>query len=327
MGEAATGARRVQVSSILGPEVLARMRRRIPFAGPAMIVHAWVLIALAIAMVDWTPEIHWALLIVTVPLAIAVIGSRQLGLAILLHEGAHGCMARDPRVNMAISQWFCAWPVFSDTKSYRDYHLAHHAHAQTMKDPDLVLSVPFPVSAQSFRRKMLRDLTGQTGFKQRKAQIKAALGAPGAGFAARARVFWQKLGGPIVANAAILGAMIAAGVWWAWPLLWIVPLLTWQQAVTRVRNIAEHALIPVDGDPLGVARTTKAGWIARLFLAPYYVNYHAEHHVMMYAPCYNLPRLHAALMSGPAKARIVVSPTYGEILRRAASKGVVLAAA
>ena len=45
--------------------------------------------------------------------------------------------------------------------------------------------------------------------------------------------------------------------WWAYPLLWLVPLLTWQQAVTRVRNIAEHALIPVNGDPLGVARTTQ----------------------------------------------------------------------
>ena len=326
MSEAASGTRRVQVSTILPAETLARMRTRIPFMGPLMIVHAWALIALAIAMVDWTPMLHWSLLIVTVPLAIAVVGSRQLGLSILLHEGAHGCMARNPSVNMAISQWFCAYPVFADTKIYRDYHLSHHVHAQTMKDPDLILSAPFPVTASSFRRKMLRDLTGQTGFKQRRAQVKAALGVPGSGFAARLKVFVQKLGGPLVANAVILAAMIAAGVWWAYPLLWIFPLISWQQAVTRVRNIAEHALIPVDGDPLGVARTTKANWITRLFLAPYYVNYHAEHHFMMYVPCYNLPKLHAALMASAAKERFVVSATYRDILSRAASKGVALAA-
>lgn len=326
MGSTGTGARRVQVSTILAPEALAKMRARIPFMGPLMIVHAWALIALAIALVDWTPALHWSLLALTAPLAIMAVGSRQLGLSILLHEGAHGCMARNPAVNMAISQWFCAYPVFADTKIYRDYHLSHHAHAQTMKDPDLVLSAPFPVTAQSFRRKMLRDLTGQTGFKQRRAQIRAALGTPGTGFAARARVFVRKLGGPLAANAAILAAMIAAGVWWAYPLLWIVPLISWQQAVTRVRNIAEHALIPMDGDPLGVARTTKAGWIARLFLAPYYVNYHAEHHFMMYVPCYRLPRLHKALMASGAKERFVVSPTYRAILTRAASKGVMLAA-
>ncbi len=319
MSEAAS-VRRVQASAILPAETLAKVRARVPFAGPLMILHAWAVIALAIAMVDWTPALHWALLIVTVPLAIAVIGSRQLGLSILLHEGAHGCMARDPKANMAISQLFCAWPVFADTKTYRDYHLAHHAHAQTMKDPDLILSAPFPVTRISLRRKLIRDLTGQTGFKQRKAQLKAALGQPGTGFAARAAVFWTRLGPQVLVNAALWGAMAAAGVWWAYPLLWIAPLLTWQQAVTRVRNIAEHALIPVDGDPLGVARTTKAGPVARLFLAPYYVNYHAEHHVMMYVPCYRLPALHAALMASGERGRIVVSPTYRDILTRAAGK-------
>ncbi len=32
------------------------------------------------------------------------------------------------------------------------------------------------------------------------------------------------------------------------------------------------------------------------FLPPYRVNYHAEHHLLMYVPCYNLKSLHRALM-------------------------------
>ena len=51
--------------------------------------------------------------------------------------------------------------------AYRPYHLAHHKYAQQAEDPDLVLSAPFPVTRASLRRKILRDLTGQTFFKQR----------------------------------------------------------------------------------------------------------------------------------------------------------------
>ena len=319
MTETAAEPRRVRVASILPEKMLAEARERRPFVGIALILHAWALIALAVAMVDWTP--HPALWLLTGPLAVAIIGSRQLGLSILLHEGAHGGLARDPRVNMWLSQWLCAYPVFADTKTYRDYHLKHHAHAQTLKDPDLILSAPFPVTRKSLVRKLIRDLTGQTGLKQRRAQIRAALGDPASPFAERARVFVRRLGRPLLVNAALWGVMIAAGVWWAYPLLWLVPLLTWQQAVTRIRNSAEHALIPIDGDPLGVARTTLAGPVARLFLAPYWVNYHAEHHFMMYAPCYNLPRLHRALMAGPEKPRFVMSRRYADILSAAASRG------
>lgn len=318
MSDASIAPRRFQASQIVSSEALAAARRRIPFAGVAMILHAWALIAAAIAMVDWTP--HWALWLVTYPLAVAVIGSRQLGLAILMHDAAHGCLAKNPRVNMGLAQWLCAYPVFTDTPSYRDYHLMHHAHAQTAKDPDLVLSAPFPVTRASLRRKLLRDLTGQTGLKQRRAQVIAALGTPGAPLGERLRVFGRRLGRPLLVNAVILSVMIAAGVWWAYPLLWLVPLLTWQQAVTRIRNIAEHALIPVDGDPLGVARTTTAGPIARLFLAPYYVNYHAEHHFMMYVPCYNLPGLHRALKASDNRGRFVFSDDYAETLSLATAK-------
>ena len=64
-----------------------------------------------------------------------LIGSRQLGLAILMHDGAHGCLSRSQARNTALSQWLCAWPILADTVSYRRYHyrryhLAHHAHTQ-----------------------------------------------------------------------------------------------------------------------------------------------------------------------------------------------------
>jgi len=311
-------SRRFAATDLVPAPVLEKVRARSAFMGAAMIAHAWGLIALAIAMVAFTP--YPALLLITYPLAVAVIGSRQLGLAILMHEGAHGGLARNDRVNLWLSQWLCAYPVFTETQAYRSYHLPHHAHAQTDKDPDLGLSAPFPVSRASLTRKIIRDLTGQTGLKQRAAQIRGALGKPEWPLRQRARHFWAKLGRPLAVNAVLFAVLAAAGVWWAWPLLWLVPLITWQQVVTRIRNIAEHAVLPVNGDPMGVARTTLASWIERLFLAPYWVNYHAEHHLMMYVPCYNLPRLHRALMATDARARLEVRQGYLSVLRLATSK-------
>lgn len=312
-------ARHIDPRALISQDELVRFRRRSTGWGVAMIASAWAIVAAAIAMVAWTP--HPALWLVTVPLAIAVVGSRQLGLAILMHEGAHGGLARNPALNLWLSQWFCAYPVFTETLGYRAYHVQHHAHAQTERDPDLHLSAKFPVTRASLRRKLLRDLSGQTGFKQRRAQFRAALGDPAWPLARRLRHFGERLGRQVAVNAALWAIMAAAGVWWAYPLLWIVPLLTWQQAVTRIRNIAEHSLLDVGGDPLRVARTTRAGVIERLFFAPYWVNYHAEHHLMMYVPCYRLPALHRALAARGMLDQLVVDSGYRPVLRAAARAG------
>ena len=37
-----------------------------------------------------------------------------------------------------------------------------------------------------------------------------------------------------------------------------MPLLTWNMVITRIRNIAEHAVVPDSSDPLRNTRTTRA---------------------------------------------------------------------
>ena len=157
-------------------------------------------------------------------LAVAIIGSRQLGISILMHDGAHGSLAKSEKLNLWLSQWFCAYPVFAETRAYRRYHLQHHARTQQEDDPDLVLSKPFPITAPSYRRKFFRDITGQTGYAQRKAQFLNALGDPSWPRPQRAKFFAEKLGPQILVNAALFAGMSLAGVWWAYPLLWLLPL-------------------------------------------------------------------------------------------------------
>src|SRR6202008_62622 len=85
--------------------------------------------------------------------------------------------------------------------------------------------------------------------------------------------------------------------------------------ITRIRNIAEHAVVPDSSDPLRNTRTTHANILERLFIAPYYVNYHLEHHLLFYVPCYNLPRVHRILSRSHLAERMETQPNYLAVLR------------
>jgi fatty acid desaturase len=307
-------ALRIRARDLMTEQELIEVRRRSTWKSVALIAHAWTLILGSIAMVAVWPNPF------TFVLAVAIIGSRQLGLAILMHDGAHGCLANGEKLNMALSQWLCAYPVFAETKAYRRYHLQHHARTQQEDDPDLILSAPFPITRPSYRRKFWRDISGQTGYAQRKAQFLNALGDPSWPLAQRAAHVRDRLGPQLVFNLVFLAGLAALGVWWAYPLLWLLPLLTWMMVITRIRNIAEHAVVPDSDDPLRNTRTTRAGFFERVFIAPYYVNYHLEHHLLFYVPCYNLPRVHEILSRSPYAARMEVQPNYAAVLRLATAK-------
>ncbi len=101
--------------------------------------------------------------------------------------------------------------------------------------------------------------------------------------------------------------------------LWLLPILTWYQLVSRVRNIAEHAVVPDNDDPLRNTRTTLADPLTRLLLAPYRVNYHLEHHLFPFVPCWRLPRVHRRLLAKGYGERMEVRRSYREVLARASS--------
>src|SRR5438477_12976063 len=113
---------------------------------------------------------------------------------------------------MWLSQWLCAYPIFAETRAYRRYHLQHHARTQQDDDPDLILSKPFPITKASYKRKFLRDVTGQTGYEQRKAQLRNALGHPEWPLSRRAGHFWSKLGPQVAANGIAFAGLALAGI-------------------------------------------------------------------------------------------------------------------
>ncbi len=307
-------APRIRPSDLFTPDDWAPFQTRSPWIGPLLVVHCWAMIALALIA-----GVLWPILI---PLSVAVIGTRQLGLAILMHEAAHGGLSPDRRLNDWLGHWLCAVPVGASLTAYRPYHLSHHKYAQQAEDPDLVLSAPFPVTGASLRRKIIRDLTGQTFFKQR---VLFAFNA----FASRrdedtaegAVVTGRSVAPFLLLNAALLLVLTLAGVWWAYFALWLLPLATWFPMVTRLRNIAEHACVEGSStDPFRAARTTRASWWERAFIAPYWVNFHAEHHLFMHVPCWKLPALHRAVRSRPPGGRMELATGYLDVLGKASAK-------
>ena len=254
----------------------------------------------------------------TVLLALAVIGTRQLGLSVLMHEAAHRTLFANRALNDVVGNWLCAYPVWSDLRPYRRYHLQHHAKNWTADDPDLNLATPFPVTRASMRRKIWRDLSGQTAWKRVKYTLKRDLGGMNVQqFGGNGS--WRNLRGVAITNAALLGILTACGHAPLY-LLWVGAWFTTHHLVVRLRSIAEHAMIPEPTDPLRNTRTTLARWWERLFIAPNYVNYHLEHHLVMTVPHYKLRRMHRILRERGVLEGACVTTGYWGVLRLAASK-------
>jgi fatty acid desaturase len=111
----------------------------------------------------------------TISLLWVVLPGRQLGLSVLMHEAGHGTLFSTRRLNHWVGQWLCALPTLNDLPSYAAAHLNHHRLTGTPQDPDLANYRAYPVDRRSFRRKVIRDLTGQTGAKLVVGAVKGGL--------------------------------------------------------------------------------------------------------------------------------------------------------
>ena len=302
----------IKPDEIFDSSQIKYLKEKNSIIGTSLVIHAWLMIFLLVALFKIFPSVIMYFVV------ISLIAGRQLGLAILMHEGAHGLIANNIRLNNFISQVFCAFPMGVDTYDYRHYHLKHHRHTQTEDDPDLVLSKPFPITKKSFIRKVFRDLFGVTGIKQRLESIKKTFsnetdkvdGKEISGFKSKAT-----LRGILLSQLTIFLIMGTIGSWWYYFVFWLLPSLTIFQLFYRIRNIAEHANVPNNCDDFNNARTTHASIIERLFVAPYYVNYHLEHHLLMFIPCYKLRHAHRLLLSKKYRNRMEIKEGYISLLK------------
>lgn len=150
----------VTAGDLLTLDELDRFRRTSTLRGASMVLHAWATIAGAIALYLLRPS-PW-----TLGLAVAVIGARQLGLVVLMHETAHWLLFPAMRANTLVGTWLCAAPLGEDLRAYRRRHHLHHRLTQRPDDPDLALSAALPLSRGRLARGLLADLTGVTAARR-----------------------------------------------------------------------------------------------------------------------------------------------------------------
>jgi len=295
----------------------------------------------------WALAVNWGLVAAAFALAIAwptpaavlvalvVIGGRQLGLGILMHDCAHRALFPSPVANDRAGQWLCAAPVFADLAIYRRYHMTHHRTTGTAADPDLPNYRGYPVARSSLGRKVLRDLCGLTGLRAAAALVAlyahadptalelgysyrrtgAASGATPAGTHALRHLAWN-LRRVLLAQAAFIAVLWALGHPLAW-LLWPAAWLTTYMLFSRIRNAAEHGGLPGtrDTDPWLNTRSVRARWWERLTVAPNHVNWHFEHHLAPTVPAYRLGEMHRMLAAAALPRPLPVCAGYGEVIR------------
>ncbi|WP_417449305.1 fatty acid desaturase family protein [Kordiimonas sp.] len=295
----------IKPSDILTSEESHRLRQRSDMMGAWLLAHCWGVIAASVALYALLPNL------VTFIVCAILVGSRQLGLAIIMHEGSHGMLFRTRWMNERLTSWFAAWPMILRMQNYRIRHMAHHRFTRTDADPENFLYIPFPVSKESMIRKVVRDLLGIV-FLRTQVGIFRFIWGEREGRMARLRAFYT---GPVIFYAVFITGFALAGRLDLFLLCWLIPLMTTQQLFLRVRNIAEHSTMPDLTHPLKNSRTTLVSAWERMTFAPYFVNYHIEHHMLPFVPCWRLREVHDIMLERGFGDVMEIRHGYWDVLK------------
>jgi fatty acid desaturase len=312
-----------KLKDLFTKEQMAELTARSDLWGTWAIASTWGVIALAFAALA-----HWPHPL-TFLAVMAVLGGRQLALAILQHEGSHGTLFKSRWANDVLTDWLCARPIWQNLPKYKVHHLGHHTRTGTLQDPDISLHEGYPVTRKSMARKMARDIVGLTGiklvfglvmmdagvFKWTVANNVERLPQEGRTALERIATALRNMAPMLITNAALWGVLAATGhAWLYWA--WVGAYLTFLPLFIRIRSIAEHGCLERSPDMFLNTRTTRAGWLARMTVAPVNVNYHMEHHLMASVPYHRLPYMHALLRQ---RSDVPEPPNYLQVLSLASS--------
>jgi fatty acid desaturase len=293
---------------ILNPSEISELKEKKDFINIITLASMWAQVGMAFVLFIQYPNL------LTFFISAVVIAAKQFQMVVFMHDGAHGLIFKNRKLNDWASQWLCAFPVMTDTLPYRKVHSQHHRFTDTEKDPDLRLTEAFPTSRQSLIRKFLRDLSGIAGFRRYSAVLVSAWGKENKIFESLKRIF-LKLKGFLITNLIIFSILLFFSQGWLYLLLWWLPMLTFFSLFYRIRSITEHSGLS-GSDDFSFTRTTIVTWYLKYFLAPLNVNYHIEHHLFTFCPWYNLPKAHQMLIEKGLTNEMEVSNGYMPILKR-----------
>lgn len=262
------------------PAIRAELRRIPDLANAWTVGSLWASTATIIggaALID-----HPAFWIV----AFVLMGPQFARFASLSHEAAHRLLFTNKRFNDWVGRWVVGYPAFTSTDLYRRGHMAHHKDEFGPNEPDMNLYNGYPITTDSFLRKLRRDLFFESGWKNFKSLLRGWRFETTRGHVLR--IF--------ASQAALFGIFVLVG----WPqlylLLWFVPWMTEWRVINRLRSIAEHGGMQRSSDRRLTTHTVRQSLVPSFFMVPYNIGYHLAHHVDMGVGWRNLPKLHEELV-------------------------------
>jgi fatty acid desaturase len=243
----------------------------------------WSLILGSFALVASLPT-WWAFC-----LAFVVIGNCQYALSILTHEGNHASLFRRRAYNDSFCRWVLCAPLGVDFEGERHNHLEHHRLLATTEDPDRYL---YQLEDKNSRARLLLFLTGLTSLphilaKARRPRPPATEDRPLPGPLSRGRR-------PTLLAQIVIFLLIAQVLPpWFYVALWLAPLYVMAFVPHKIRMLCEHAQLVLPDEAADGSRllTFRPNPIERQLIAPFGLNYHAEHHMFPSVPYYALPRV------------------------------------
>lgn len=226
-------------------------------------------------------------------IAFFIIASRQYALMILMHDGFHSLLHPNRKINHFISCVLLAYPCGSTFWIGRKSHLIHHATLGQRHDPDRELYIS--QGKQSFSKLLLFFVKLPLG-----EQIKRTYGIKQDKHISQRRFkdFLQKLANnffyilPVaIYQLFFLGIFYACGSLLSYFVLWLFPLFL-TIVFNGIRVFCEHGN-PADfpGEKPHRLISYTANPIELFFIAPFHMNYHAEHHLFPYVPHHQLSSL------------------------------------
>ena len=103
----------------------------------------------------------------------------------------------------------------------------------------------------------------------------------------------------------LIGAPTWGIGWWAYPMLWLLPVFVFTYLGDNLRSFVEHSHPESDvkADEHRLVTYT-SNWLERLFVAPMNMNFHAAHHLWVGVPYYNLPHADRLMREHPGSAAL-----------------------
>ncbi|MGI8491864.1 MAG: fatty acid desaturase family protein [Acidimicrobiales bacterium] len=294
---------RLMISGKPVPEIRAELRR-IPNARNVVAVVSTYLQSLGIIVAAVWIDKWWAYL-----LCFAVMGRAHAMFAALSHEAAHRLLFSRTKVNDWVGRWVVGYPAFVITDLYRRGHMAHHKDEFGPNEPDMNLYVGYPVSRASMRRKLIRDATGVSGWKNLAGLLRGL----------RNDLLAKHVRRVLAVQLVLIAASAISGRWWLYWGMWFLPWMTQWRVINRLRSIAEHGGMEHSDDRRRATHTVRQHVVARFFMVPYNIGWHLAHHVDMGIPWTKLPQFHDELVAAGYITPELEYRSYSELLRKLAS--------